>query len=112
MLARLCKFLDFRWFDIRQIPATACAFLVLVLATLAFRARQRNGYGPFLLGLVATIGVLVGKFRWESNTTMYGAVGLLVAASLWNAWLRPVTSGDRQPAVTANQKKLNEHKSI
>ena len=66
-------------------PITA-AFLVVAVGTLAFRAHGRHGYGPFLLGLFAAAGVLVGKFWWESNPAMYAAVGLLVIASTWNAW--------------------------
>jgi mercuric ion transport protein len=67
------------------LPLTA-AFLLLALGAMAFRATKRHGYGPFLIGLAAAIGVLLGKFMWESSSTMYGAVGLLVIASLWNTW--------------------------
>jgi len=67
------------------LPFTA-GFLVLALAAMAFRASSRHGYGPFLLGLFAAAGVLLGKFLWESKSAMYGAVGLLVIASVWNAW--------------------------
>lgn len=67
------------------LPLTA-AFLVLALGALSFRASKRRGYGPFLLGLVAAIGVLVGKFVWEFNPAIYGAVGLLILAPLWNTW--------------------------
>jgi mercuric ion transport protein len=67
------------------LPLTA-AFLGLALGPLAFRAKHRHGYGPFALGLVAAAGVMVGKFEWESNPELYAAVGLLVVASLWNAW--------------------------
>ncbi len=69
------------------LPLTT-AFLVLALGALAFRARQRHGYGPFLLGIVAASVVLLGKFVWDSNPIMYGAVGLLVISSLWNTWPR------------------------
>lgn len=69
------------------LPITA-AFLVLTLGALLFRARERRGYGPFLLGILAAGGVLLGKFAWDSNPVMYGAVGLLVIASLWNMWPR------------------------
>jgi hypothetical protein len=61
------------------------ALLSLALGAIAFRAKQRNGYGPFLLGLVAATAVLLCKFVWESKTTVYSAFGLLVVASLWNA---------------------------
>src|SRR5215467_5728005 len=67
------------------LPITA-AFLALAVGALAFRAHGRRGYGPLMLGLFAATGVLVGKFWWESNVAMYAAVGLLVTASLWNAW--------------------------
>ncbi len=67
------------------LPLTA-AFLVLALIALAFRAKNRHGYGPLMLGVVAAAGILVGKFRWESSAALYFAVGLLVVASLWNAW--------------------------
>ena len=67
------------------LPLTA-AFLFLAVAALAFRANKRRGYGPLVLGLVAGSAVLLGKFAWESKLTMYSALGLLVVASLWNAW--------------------------
>src|SRR6266481_3051928 len=67
------------------LPLTAGS-LVIALGAMAFKANSRHGYGPFLLGLLAAAAVLLGKFRWESSPTMYGAVGLLVIASLWNAW--------------------------
>ena len=67
------------------LPLTV-VFLVLALAALAFRANIRRGYGPFVLGLVAGTAVLLGKFVLESKLTMYSALGLLVVASLWNAW--------------------------
>jgi mercuric ion transport protein len=73
------------------LPFTA-AFLVLILGALAFRAHGRHGHGPFVVGLVAAVGVIVAKFQWESNLALYGAVGLLVVASLWNAWPRDSTT--------------------
>ena len=73
------------------LPFTA-AFLALALAAMGFRANSRRGYSPFLLGVVATAGVLLGKFRWESKATMYGAVGPSVLASLWNTWPRRAAS--------------------
>jgi mercuric ion transport protein len=69
------------------LPLTA-GFLVLALGALAFRANKRCGYGPLLIGLFAASGVLLGKFVWESNPTVYSGIGLLVISSLWNAWPR------------------------
>lgn len=66
-------------------PLTA-VFLALALGALALRAGRRHGYGPFVLGLVAAIGVLLAKFVLGSDSIVYGSLGLLVAASLWNSW--------------------------
>jgi hypothetical protein len=74
------------------LPLTS-GFLVIALGAMAFKANSRHRYGPFLLGLLAATAVLLVKFRWESRPAMYGAVGLLVIASLWNAWpIRAVSS--------------------
>lgn len=61
-------------------------FLGLALVGLGFRARARRGYGPFAAGLLASVLVMIGKFGFESAPAMYGGIGLLVAASAWNAW--------------------------
>jgi len=49
------------------LPLTV-AFLALALGAMVFRARARHGYKPFLLGLVAASGVLIGKFVWEATS--------------------------------------------
>jgi mercuric ion transport protein len=75
------------------LPLTA-AFLVIAVGALAFRVNRRHGYGPFAFGLLASVGVLVGKFWWESNPAMYAAVAVLVIASVWNAWPHRVVVTD------------------
>jgi len=67
------------------LPITT-ALLVLAVGALAFRARNRHGYGPFLLGAVSAAGVVIAKFVWESSVVMYAAVAALVISSVWNAW--------------------------
>ena len=62
------------------------AFLVVAVGALAFRARKRHGFGPFVLGLVAAAVVIIGKFLFESDPAMYGGIALLVGASVWNTW--------------------------
>ena len=78
------------------LPLTV-AFLVLALGALAFRANQRRGYNPLMLGIVAASGVLLGKFVWESNPITYAAIGLLVVSSLWNT--RPRRDKSNQEAT-------------
>ncbi len=78
------------------LPLTA-AFLVLTLGALAFRARHRHGYGPFLVGLIAAIVVMTGKSAWDSKPALYAAVATLVTASVWNGW----------PQTTAHNESLS-----
>src|SRR5258706_6985348 len=80
--------------------ALTVAFLVLALAALVVGANERRGYGPFIIGLVAGGGVLLGKFAFESNLIVYAGLGLLVIASLWNAWLLAHTAAE---AATCHQ---------
>ena len=69
------------------LPITG-AFLMLTLAVLGLGAKQRQGYGPFIAGVLASTAILIGKFSLESNPIMYAGVGFLVVASVWNAWPR------------------------
>ncbi|MBI3570962.1 MAG: hypothetical protein HY082_07660 [Gammaproteobacteria bacterium] len=69
------------------LPLTA-VFLMVVLATLAWRANARRGYTPFALGFVAALIVLIGKFQFDSDAATYAGIALLVGASLWNSWPR------------------------
>jgi mercuric ion transport protein len=73
------------------LPLTA-VFLAIAVGALAFRARRRRGFAPFALGVASAIIVLVGKFAFESDHAMYGGLGLLVGASLWNSWPRRRTA--------------------
>ncbi len=80
--------------SVRCLLPLTIAFLLLALAAMLFNARNRRGYGPFLLAPLAPIGVLLGKFAWDSPPTVYGSIALLVFASLWNTWPRRDISKD------------------
>lgn len=69
------------------LPLTV-AFLMVAVGALGFRARNRHGFGPFVIGLVAALLVVVGKFHFESDPAMYGGIALLIGASVWNTWPR------------------------
>jgi mercuric ion transport protein len=73
--------MDTKWL----LPITGGALLV-ALAGLGYRARQRRGRGPLALGALAATVLLVGKFVLEVEPVVYIGTPLLVAASLWNAW--------------------------
>lgn len=71
-------------------------FLVVSLATMAYKAANRHGYRPLLLGVAASTILLIGKFYFDSDAAMYVGLAVLVAASLWNTWpgKRQASSGD------------------
>jgi hypothetical protein len=69
------------------IPLTVVV-LSLAVGSLAFRASQRRGLGPFSLGLGAASLLLASKFYFESPFGTYAGVGVLALASFWNAWPR------------------------
>ena len=78
----------------RYLLPVTIAFLALALAAMLFRARDRRGYAPFLLAVLAASIVLLGKFSWDSRAIEYGAIALLVVASPWNTWPRRETSNE------------------
>jgi hypothetical protein len=69
------------------LPLTAL-FLAVAAGALAYRARSRRGYGPFVVGLAAAAVIVTGKFAFDSDAAMYAGVAILVGASLWNTWPR------------------------
>ena len=92
------------------LPLTVLA-LVLAVAGLGFRAGRRRGYGPFVLGLGAAVGLVTGKFVMDSNLAVYASIAALVSSSLWNAW--PKKSVPSAPTETllrlGSTKEENEH---
>src|SRR5437016_14539405 len=48
------------------LPITT-GFLMLTVVILGFRANQRRGYRPLVVGAVGSAAVLIGKFYLESN---------------------------------------------
>ena len=66
------------------LPMTV-GFLTVALGALGFRASSRRGLWPFAIGVAAAALVLGGKFWLGSSATTYLGVGLLGAASVWNA---------------------------
>jgi len=67
------------------LPLTV-GFLIVAIAALGFKARLRRGYSPTLLGVLASVVVIYGKFSLESNPVMFAGLAALIAASAWNTW--------------------------
>lgn len=61
-------------------------FLILAVAPLTYRAKRCRDSRPFILGVLAAVIVIVGKFVFVSDVVMYGGIVLLIGAFLWNSW--------------------------
>ena len=61
-------------------------FLTFAVGGFLLGTKRRQGYGPFLVGVIGTFALLLGKFILISDSAFYGGVFFLLAASLWNAW--------------------------
>ena len=77
--------IGFLWEGPYLLPITV-ALLGIALAALAHGARQRRGYGPLVLGGVGSVAVILAKFLFHRPWVAAVAAGLILAASVWNAW--------------------------
>ncbi|MBI1355725.1 MAG: hypothetical protein GC160_15405 [Acidobacteria bacterium] len=67
-----------------HMPLVAAVLLLLTLLPLAYRVRERHGYGPLLVGVLGSGAVLLGKFLLGSDATLYAGLATLLAAHMWN----------------------------
>jgi uncharacterized membrane protein len=74
------------------LPMTA-AVLSVAVGSLFVTTRTDSAFGPFWIGLAASIGILIGKFSLNSAAVMYGGVALLIAASVWSVARHRATAG-------------------
>ena len=66
--------------------------LLLAIAPLALQARRL--LLPFILGLIASAVVLVGKFLFNATAVTVAGIAVLVAAYIWSYRARRATSAD------------------
>ncbi len=66
--------------------------LAAALASLLYRVRARRGYGPFLLGVLAAVVIVVSKFALGIDALTYAGVAVLVGAGIWNLSPRPAAA--------------------
>jgi len=66
-------------------PITA-AFLLLALAPLWLGAKKHKSFGPFILGVAASAGVIAGMFWLVSEPAVYLGAALMIGASVWNVF--------------------------
>lgn len=61
---------------------------MVAVMSLGYKATSRHGYMPMILGSVAAVVILAGKFWLGSDPILYGSLSVLLVASVWNAWPR------------------------
>jgi len=66
------------------LPITAVLLAVSLLG-LGYKARFRRGYLPLVIGIMAAVAVLAGKFWIANDLFLYVGFTGLVAMSIWNA---------------------------
>ena len=66
--------------------------LLLAIAPLAFQARHH--LQPFILGLIASAFVLVGKFLLNATAVTVAGIAVLVVANIWSYRARRATGAD------------------
>ncbi|MCI0401476.1 MAG: hypothetical protein L0Y67_02205 [Gammaproteobacteria bacterium] len=62
-------------------------FLAIVLSVLGYRARASKQGGPVILGVIASIGIILGKFGYAFSPAIYGGITFLVVACGWDLWM-------------------------
>jgi hypothetical protein len=103
--------IGFLWQGPYLLPITV-VLLGIALAALGYAARQRRGYGPLVLGGVGSVAVLLAKFVVHRPSIATAAAGLILAASVWNAWPKKMSrrscpaceTGDRSGTETLSAK--------
>ena len=70
-------------------------FLTIALVTLAYRASTRRGYAPLVVGFFGSLVLIIGKFGYDSDNSMYLGLAILIGASIWNTWPRKRLDDDQ-----------------
>ena len=65
-------------------------FLGLSVAVLAWQGYRRHSYGPLAVGVIGVALIVVNQVSPGPEWLLYSGIGLLIVASLWNAWPRKV----------------------
>jgi mercuric ion transport protein len=63
-------------------------FLAVGVASVAWSTRGHGRAGPLVATVAGSLAVILGRIIWSVPSLVYGGAVLLVAASLWNAWLK------------------------
>jgi len=74
--------------DERVLRPLIVVFLAVGIASIAWSTRGHRRPGPLVLTLVGSGVVASARLIWSNPPLLYAGIAVLVAASLWNLWLR------------------------
>lgn len=86
--------------------------LGIALASLAYRAKDRRGYMPLAVGVVAVSLIAIEKWWRASPWLLALGLALLVGASLWNAWPRQATILDSCAACAPPESEMSPKSAL
>lgn len=89
------------------LPITAIV-LLFMLALLAWQGPVRHGYGPLLLALVSSAGLLMGKFYYDATSVAYISGVLLFVACIWHSWPASVIANQGCPYCVEQNPDMKE----
>lgn len=72
----------------RILAPVIALFLLVGVATVAWSTRSHRHPGPLITTVTGALLVAAGRLVWDVPAALYTGVGLLIAASLWNLWLK------------------------
>jgi len=88
-------------------PATL-VFLAAADVALGLKAGHHHGYGPLVLGLAASMVVIVSKFVVQITSATYAGATLLIIASLWNSMPRRAAAVVSCPQCAPREDRQNK----
>ena len=72
----------------RVMAPLIAAFLVIGFLAIARSTRSHRRPGPLVATGIGSVVVVVGRLVWNIPSVLYVGVALLVAAAVWNLWLK------------------------
>ncbi len=95
----------------RWVGPALSVVLMAGVASIGLRSGRRHGHGPWLVGLVATTTIVVGKFVLNDPPLVLLGLVVLAAALLWDRW--PVAPGgpsNREFSTTDESRSRDEQR--
>ena len=74
------------------LPPITTLWLGLTIAMLAFQRRGKRRYGPAIMGFVAALLLLTGKFVVDSQVMTFAGIVVLLGAAVYRSRIQPQIS--------------------